>query len=99
MEDIEVLRKQLQKLGCLVYVANHGGECIEQLRDSQFWSGHEEKGTELSVILMDQEMPVMDGLTCARKIREFEKTGEVTRHVPVSGNYACISTYSWKVCG
>ena len=83
-ESTEVLKKQLLKLGCIVYVANHGGECIDQLKQSQFWAGREQDGLELSVILMDQEMPVMDGLTCAKKIRGLQQSGEVVRHVPVS---------------
>ncbi|KAI5195680.1 hypothetical protein E4T39_08136 [Aureobasidium subglaciale] len=37
----------------------------------------------LSIILMDLEMPVMDGLTCVRWIREYETTGQVNSHVPV----------------
>jgi len=28
-------------------------------------------------------MPVMDGLTCVRKIREHEATGHILSHVPV----------------
>ncbi|KAK5161520.1 hypothetical protein LTR04_004284 [Oleoguttula sp. CCFEE 6159] len=32
---------------------------------------------------MDQEMPVMDGLTCTRKIRELESEGKLVRHVPI----------------
>ncbi len=78
-----VLQKQLRNLGCIVHVANHGGECLDRLRESTFWAGHEHHGLELSVILMDVEMPVMDGLTCAREIRELEASGEVVRHVPI----------------
>jgi CheY-like chemotaxis protein len=37
----------------------------------------------LSVILMDLEMPVMDGLTCVGRIREMEVDGTIMRHVPV----------------
>ena len=80
-----VLQKQLRNLGCVTYLANHGGECIERLKESRFWKGRETNGLEMSVILMDWEMPVMDGLTCARKIRDLEKAGEVTRHVPIIG--------------
>lgn len=34
-------------------------------------------------ILTTLQMPVMDGLTCVRRIREQEATGKVTGHVPV----------------
>jgi CheY-like chemotaxis protein len=32
---------------------------------------------------MDLEMPVMDGFTCARKIRELERLGVLTTRVPI----------------
>jgi CheY-like chemotaxis protein len=32
---------------------------------------------------MDLEMPEMDGLTCCKRIREMEKSGELTKHVPI----------------
>ncbi|KAF2177170.1 hypothetical protein K469DRAFT_742615 [Zopfia rhizophila CBS 207.26] len=37
----------------------------------------------LSVILLDQEMPYMDGLSCVTRIREMQGTGELLGHVPV----------------
>lgn len=79
----KVLSKQLRNLGCIVRVANHGGECIDFLQQSRFWYGHEINGSELSIILMDLEMPVMDGLTCARKIRELQREGKIVSHVPI----------------
>ena len=78
-----VLQKQLRNLGCIVYVANHGGDCLDLLQRSSFWRGRERDGFDLTVILMDLEMPVMDGLTCARRIRELQRGGQVVRHVPI----------------
>lgn len=78
-----VLQKQLRNLGCIVYVANHGGECLDQLKESTFWTGRELDGNALSVILMDLEMPVMNGLVCARKIRDLQREGFIVRHVPI----------------
>lgn len=37
----------------------------------------------ISVILMDLEMPVMDGMTCATKIRQLEADGILSRHIPI----------------
>ena len=79
----KVLSKQLRNMGCIVHVANHGGECLDRLRESTFWKGNGRDGLEISVILMDQEMPVMDGLTCTEEIRKLEKKGDVISHVPI----------------
>lgn len=37
----------------------------------------------LDVVLMDVEMPIMDGLTCARQIRAMQERGELLGHVPI----------------
>ena len=78
-----VLQRQLKNLGCIVHVANHGGEALDRLKQSTWWSARAPAAVELSVVLMDQEMPVMDGLTATKKIRELESEGQLSRHVPV----------------
>ncbi|KAI9739015.1 MAG: hypothetical protein M1818_005329 [Claussenomyces sp. TS43310] len=78
-----VLCKQLQKIGCTVDVACHGEEALAHLEKTAFWEGKHETGEELSVILMDLEMPVMDGLTCVKEIRSLEAVGKLTGHIPV----------------
>jgi CheY-like chemotaxis protein len=77
------LNRQLTNLGCITHIANHGGEALDKLKQSRFWAGQEVTGFDLTVILMDLEMPVMDGLTCARNIRELEAEGKIVSHVPI----------------
>ena len=79
----KVLHKQLHNLGCMVYIANHGQECIDQLKKSTFWAGHGPNAFDITVILMDLEMPIMDGLTCAIEIRKLQEQRKITRHVPI----------------
>ncbi|KAF2858076.1 hypothetical protein K470DRAFT_260147 [Piedraia hortae CBS 480.64] len=80
-----VLQKQLKNLGTEVHLANHGGEALEKLKQSTYWTGDADQKPKLEVeiILMDQEMPVMDGLTCTKKIRELERQGLLRGHVPI----------------
>ncbi|KAF2450469.1 hypothetical protein P171DRAFT_426839 [Karstenula rhodostoma CBS 690.94] len=79
----KVLRRQLENSGIKTYVANHGGEAIEKLKQSRYWKGHGADAIDLGVVLMDKEMPVMDGLHCTSKIREFERQGLLHGHVPI----------------
>lgn len=86
-----VLAKQLRNLGMEVAVANHGGEALEYLHNTKFCRA-DESAHELSLILMDWEMPVMNGLTCVRKIRSAQREGVVKGHVPVIGITANVRT-------
>ncbi|KAL9099088.1 MAG: hypothetical protein Q9163_005358 [Psora crenata] len=83
----KVLARQLRNIGCVVHVANHGGECLDRLQQSTFARANKgsKDAIDIDVVLMDQEMPVMDGLACTREIRELEKKGEVIAHVPIIG--------------
>ncbi|KAE9988896.1 hypothetical protein EG328_005606 [Venturia inaequalis] len=78
-----VLCKQLRNLGHIVYAANHGKEALEFLEKSTYWAANDGSGEHLDIILLDTEMPVMDGLTCARLIREAEREGKFKGHIPI----------------
>ena len=79
----KVLQRSLRNVGNNTKVANHGGEALEILKKSRYWQGNEASGDDISIILMDLEMPVMDGMTCARKIRGLEREGTIVSHIPI----------------
>lgn len=58
--------KMLKALGYEVIIANHGQEAVDLVIE------HADK---IDAILMDQSMPVKDGLTATREIRQLEVDG------------------------
>ncbi|EME43841.1 hypothetical protein DOTSEDRAFT_130539 [Dothistroma septosporum NZE10] len=79
----KVFRMQLQKLGHEVHVVNHGAEALEFLEKTSCWINNSSAVINISAILMDIEMPVMNGNECARRIRQLQKEGTITRYLPI----------------
>jgi signal transduction histidine kinase/PleD family two-component response regulator len=73
----------LERLGCTVEVASHGAEGVAACQQRHF-----------DIVLMDLQMPVMDGITATRKIREWETTG----HVPIVALTANAMTGDRELC-
>ncbi|KAG9838405.1 putative histidine kinase HHK19p, partial [Aureobasidium melanogenum] len=80
-----VLERSLKVKGYVTHVANHGQEALDFLKTTKLWKGNEFSRTapDIDVVLMDVEMPVMDGLECARNIRNFQRTGEMRSNLPI----------------
>lgn len=74
------MAKQLRQSGHDVAVANHGQEALDYIQITQFCTPG---GTELNLVLMDIEMPVMGGLECARRIRENELASQGQHRLPL----------------
>ncbi|MEJ0005074.1 MAG: response regulator [Steroidobacteraceae bacterium] len=65
----QLTRRLLERLGCKVELADNG------LRAVEFCAR-----THIDLVLMDVQMPIMDGLTATREIRRTEAAG---RRVPI----------------
>lgn len=60
--NLEVARQYLMELGCRVDIAENGKEAAAECEKRRY-----------DMVLMDCQMPVLDGLAATRKIREYER--------------------------
>jgi two-component system sensor histidine kinase/response regulator len=67
-----VAQRLLQKLAAEVTIANNGAEALERVAESTY-----------DAVLMDCQMPVMDGFTAARRMRELERQNGRGRRLPI----------------
>jgi CheY-like chemotaxis protein len=81
--NAKVLSKQLRAKGHQVFVANHGVEALDHIKTTRYWQGGDRPGKRLDVILMDWEMPILNGIDCTKQIRQFEEHGSITEHLPI----------------
>lgn len=58
----KVAIRMLQKLGCVVELAENGQQALEKLERASY-----------DIVLMDMQMPIMDGLTATRLLRQREQ--------------------------
>lgn len=79
VEDNPVNRKlcalQLKRLGCETEFAETGFQAVEKVRKGNF-----------DVVLMDMQLPDLDGCGATREIRREERTGEHLRIIALTAN-------------
>lgn len=84
-----LIRILIEKLGHKVNVVENGKKALDAFKRDHY-----------DIILMDIQMPIMDGLECTRKIREFEKLNEqekvtiiaVTAHAMIGDKEKCLTS-------
>jgi len=81
-----VAQALLERLGAQVVLAGDGEQALQRL----------EKG-EFDLVLMDCQMPVLDGLACTRRWREREMQ-ERRRHTPVVAMTAASDEQAREAC-
>ena len=74
-----IARKTLEKMGCTVQIAGNGVEATRMAQQGDF-----------DLVLMDFEMPEMNGLEATRVIRQKER--ETRRHLPI----VAMTAYAMK---
>lgn len=82
----KVAARQLQKLGYEVDTAMNGQEAVEAM-----------KHTSYGLVLMDCQMPIMDGIEATRTIRRMETTRSL-RQVPIVAMTANFSEEDRQRC-
>ena len=75
MANQMVMKKLLKKVGIIVEFAGNGQEALDKYQSSP---------EQWKLILMDCEMPVLDGYKATAAIREFEQTSGLARK-PILG--------------
>jgi CheY-like chemotaxis protein/anti-sigma regulatory factor (Ser/Thr protein kinase) len=83
----QVAQHMLEELKVDVITANHGKEAIQKLLDNN----------ELSCVFMDCQMPVMDGYTATKKIRQG-LAGQHNKDIPIIALTANAMSGDKKLC-
>jgi two-component system, sensor histidine kinase and response regulator len=82
-----VAQQLLQKMSAEVTLANNGAEALERMAETVF-----------DAVLMDCQMPVMDGFTATRRIREFERHSGRGKRMPIIALTANVMSADRESC-
>ncbi|CUA74876.1 hypothetical protein RSOLAG22IIIB_11543 [Rhizoctonia solani] len=84
-----VLARQMKRAGFTTALASNGLEAVQAIDKAELQSGTEARSEPFDVVLMDLEMPVLDGFAATREIRRRESLGTLrTRNfiIALTGN-------------
>jgi signal transduction histidine kinase/CheY-like chemotaxis protein len=83
----KVALRFLKVMGHSATLAINGQEAIDLIREHPF-----------DLVLMDMQMPVMDGLQATREIRQSEASGALSGHIPIIAMTANALTGDREIC-
>ncbi|KAG6007774.1 hypothetical protein E4U54_008785 [Claviceps lovelessii] len=75
--NMKILRKRLERIGHEVHHAVNGEDCATVYKD---------ESSEFDVVLMDMQMPIVDGLTSTKMIRSMEQSHDHKGHSRLAAN-------------
>ncbi len=82
-----VAQRLLQMLAAEVTIANNGAEALERIAEGAF-----------DAVLMDCQMPVMDGFTATARIREAERQSGLRKRLPIIALTANVMSEDREHC-
>ncbi|KAI1493423.1 hsp90-like protein [Biscogniauxia mediterranea] len=83
--NMKILKKRLEKADHEVYHAVNGEDCAVVYRGQP---------AKFDVILMDMQMPIVDGLESTKMIRAFEQSEACTKLSPLATNHGRVPIFA-----
>ena len=75
----ELVQSMLENAGCRATVVGNGSEALEALTDAPL----DQRRDPYELVLMDCQMPVMDGYTATGRIRDWQRRDRDAKRVPI----------------
>ncbi|KAL7924906.1 hypothetical protein ACQKWADRAFT_311077 [Trichoderma austrokoningii] len=83
--NIKILKKRLERAGNSIHHSVNGQDCAEIYRDNS---------SAFDVVLMDMQMPIVDGLTSTKMIREMETSSKHKGHSTLASKCGRIPIFA-----
>lgn len=106
MINQRLLRKLITKHGYDTLTANNGEEALALIASSTWNPVHTTKNSDIvptiDIVLCDIEMPIMDGKTCVRRVRQLQNEGLLTNNIAmiaITGNARLEQVEEMRQCG